>query len=350
MRRNSLFSILTFVLLICLGCTPQAAPPPVTQTALPPTPSPVDTLPPLMLATITPVFTPAFTPTFPEPSATLIPSATFTSTPELEQACPIQETGCILEGHFLLQRPIPPTDNLKVDATYRFGSNQGGAREPHHGVELPNEQGTPVLAAADGTVVFAGNDKNVTLAWVPAFYGNVVIILHHLPGIPQPVFSLYGHLSEIDVAAREQVYLGDQIGKVGATGKAIGSHLHFEVRLGADNYLSNRNPELWLAPLPGTGVLAGRLQSITGNPVNGVINVQRIIKGVLNPLSFTSLETYVTKELDPVNGDDTWHENFAAGELPAGDYRLSMVYGGGIHEQYIKIEPGKLTFVRFVLN
>ncbi len=305
--------------------------------------------------------TPSATPTLLEPSPTwnnpgtllgVTPGPTPTSIPDMDQTCPIEETGCILPGHFLFKRPIPPTDNIKVDATYRYGSTQSGIREPHHGVEFPNDQGTPVLAAADGEVVFAGNDKDVTLAWVPAFYGNVVVIAHRFPGFAgkQPVFSLYGHLSEINVAVREQVYTGDQIGRVGATGKAIGSHLHFEVRVGLNDYLSNRNPELWLVPLAGTGVLAGRIQSLTGNLVDGVINVQRINDGVLNPLSVTSLETYVTRELDPVNSDDVWSENFAAGELPAGYYRLSIVYGGGIREQTIQVVPGKLTFVRFILK
>ena len=345
---HKLFSaILGFALLFCMGCTPQSSSLAIsTAVVLPAGTFPVNGLQPEAHSTSTP----GTTPVLPEPSPTVIPARTPTSIPDMVQACPIEETGCILPGHFLFQRPIPPTDNVKVDATYRYGSTQGGNREPHHGVEFPNDQGTPVLAAADGVVVFAGNDKDVTLAWVPAFYGNVVVIAHHFPGFPQTVFSLYGHLSEINVGVRERVYAGDQIGRVGATGKAIGSHLHFEVRVGSNDYRSNRNPELWLVPLSGTGVLAGRIQSLTGNLIDGVINVQRIKNGVLNPLSVTSLETYVTRELDPVNGDDVWSENFAAGELPAGDYRLSIVYSGGIREQTIQIVPDKLTFVRFILK
>ena len=255
-----------------------------------------------------------------------------------------------MDGHFLMQRPIPPTYHDSVDNTYRYGSTQGGLREPHHGVEFPNGQGTPVLAVADGAVVFAGSDKQVTLAWLPAFYGNVIVLEHHFPGASQTIYSLYAHLSSVSVSQGQLITTGQQIGQVGSTGTAIGSHLHFEVRAGNDDYSSNRNPELWLVPLAGTGVLAGRIQDKTGNLVDGMVNVQRINNGVLNPLSVTSLQTYVTNELQPVKADDTFNENFAAGELPAGDYRLTLVYYGGILEQYVKIVPGKLTFVKLTLK
>ena len=266
------------------------------------------------------------------------------------QVCPPDVSFCILDGHFLMQRPISSDYNESVDNTYRYGTTQLGKREPHHGVEFPNQTGTPVLAAADGIVVFAGNDKQVALAWVPDFYGNVVVIAHQFPSLSQLVFSLYGHLSAFNVSVGQQVKVGDQIGQVGSTGKAIGSHLHFEVRLGNNDYLSNRNPELWLVPLDDTGVLAGRIESINGNMLSGIINVQRINHGVLNSHSVTSLVTYDTREIQPVNGDDAWRENFAAGELPLGDYRLSMVYNGAVLEQVVQILPGKLTFVRFVIK
>jgi murein DD-endopeptidase MepM/ murein hydrolase activator NlpD len=255
-----------------------------------------------------------------------------------------------MDGHFLLQRPIALSGHASIDQTYRYGTTQADKREPHHGVEFPNAQGIPVLAAASGLVVFAGDDKLVSLAWVPAYYGKVVVIEHHFPGLTLPYYSLYAHLFTIKVKEGQQVQAGEVVGQVGATGKAIGSHLHFELRAGKNDYRSNRNPELWLAPLAGMGVLAGRIEDARGNAVKGMVNVQRIEGGVLNPLPVTSLETYATKETQPVNGDDAWQENFAAGELPAGDYRLTLVYNGAIHEQVVKIVPGKLTFVSFVLD
>ena len=261
-----------------------------------------------------------------------------------------QEVCFLKDEHFLLQRPIASTFNDSVDHSYRYGTTQSGMREPHHGVEFPNAQGTPVLAAADGLVVFAGNDKTTSLAWVPAYYGNVVVIAHTLPGQQQTIFSLYAHLFFINVSAGQTVRAGQQIGQVGATGTAIGSHLHFEVRAGINDYRSNRNPELWLKPLPGKGLLAGRIQDTQGKLLNGLINVQMIQNGKLIPAPVTAMQTYALQETQPVHGDDAWHENFDAGELPAGDYRLTLYYKATIHELLAKIEPGRLTFVRFVIK
>ena len=80
-------------------------------------------------------------------------------TPTLLPTLDIQtciEQACILDGHFLLQNPIPADANQSVTGNYRFGSTLEGEREIHHGVEFSNPSGTPVLAAADGVVVFAG--------------------------------------------------------------------------------------------------------------------------------------------------------------------------------------------------
>lgn len=266
------------------------------------------------------------------------------------QACAPGQTICDLAGHFFMRRPIAPAGSNSVDQSYTYGSTQQGVREPHHGVEFPNAQGTPVLAVADGTVVFAGDDQRITLAWVPAFYGNVVVIYHRFAGLDEPVFSLYAHLYMLEVVPGQQVGAGQEIGQVGATGTAIGSHLHFEVRQGKNDYRSNRNPELWLAPPAGTGVLAGRIEDSGGRARNGMINVQRIEQGQVNPFPAAGLETYNTSEPQPVNPDDGLQENFAAGELPVGDYRLSLIFNGRFYEQVVTIRPGRLTFIRFVVN
>lgn len=321
---------------IWLGACAPAAPQPTS-----PNPSTVtvqvSTSTPLPMLTATPLPVPSAT-------ASVMPTPTATAT----QACgdgPV----CYLDGHFLFQRPIGSTGKQSIERSYPYGSTQGGLLEVHHGVEFYNAQGTPILAAADGKVVFAGNDKLALLAWVTGYYGNVVVIEHHFPGFPQTFYTLYAHQYKINVTVGQEVKAGEQIGQVGATGTARGSHLHFEVRLANDDYKSNRNPELWLLPLPGTGVLAGRIEDAQGGLLKGTINIQRMENGVLAPFSVASAETYAIAP-QPVNADDVFKENFVVGELPAGDYRLTLLSNGKLYEQMIKIEAGKLTLVKFVVK
>ncbi len=90
---------------------------------------------------------------------------------------------------------------------------------PHQGLDYAAATGTPVSAAGDGTVVFAGRRGQ---------YGNLIVIRHR-----NGYKTYYGHLSEIDKVARQgvQVDQGRIIGYVGATGLATGPHLHYEMRI-----------------------------------------------------------------------------------------------------------------------
>jgi murein DD-endopeptidase MepM/ murein hydrolase activator NlpD len=92
-----------------------------------------------------------------------------------------------------------------------------GTREVHPGVDIHARYGMPVAAGGDGEVVFAGRD---------AGYGRLVIIAH-----AGGVDTLYAHLSAVYVHEGQKVRRGQPIGAVGATGRATGAHLHYEVRL-----------------------------------------------------------------------------------------------------------------------
>jgi murein DD-endopeptidase MepM/ murein hydrolase activator NlpD len=342
MKLVRLLLVCTLLLTACSQASAAARPPATSPTA---SPAPSLTPAPTLTATVTVTSTPPA-------SATPLPTATATSLPptQVVSTCPPPGDVCILEGHFFFQRPIAPENNDSVDESYRYGLTQNGAREPHHGVEFPNAQGTPVLAAADGLVAYAGNDKNTLLSWITNYYGNVVVLVHQVPGLTKPVYTLYAHLFKVGVERSQRVKAGDVIGRVGATGAAIGSHLHFEVRLGQDNYRSNRNPDLWLVPHQGQGVLAGHIIDSSGRSLDGMINVQRVVDGVLNPLPVTALQTYDTRELMPVHLDDDLGETFAAGDLPAGQYRLTMHLNGVLYEKLVKIEAGQLTFINFMVK
>lgn len=88
----------------------------------------------------------------------------------------------------------------------------------HKGTDFRAKHGTPVYAAGAGRVVFLGQQRG---------YGNIVY-LDHGGG----VVTRYAHLSRFETARGEVVPEGQLIGRVGATGRATGPHLHFEVRLG----------------------------------------------------------------------------------------------------------------------
>jgi murein DD-endopeptidase MepM/ murein hydrolase activator NlpD len=91
-------------------------------------------------------------------------------------------------------------------------------RAVHKGVDLPGRQGTPVVAAASGTVRWAGRQGS---------YGELVELAH-----PDGSATRYAHLSRILVRAGERVEQGQLIARMGSTGRSTGSHLHFEYRVG----------------------------------------------------------------------------------------------------------------------
>jgi murein DD-endopeptidase MepM/ murein hydrolase activator NlpD len=91
----------------------------------------------------------------------------------------------------------------------------------HAGVDLAAPEGTPIYAAADGTVTQAG--------WYGG-YGNYTCLYHGLYQ-GRGLSTCYGHQSAILVQVGEQVRRGDLIGRVGTTGASTGDHLHFEVRI-----------------------------------------------------------------------------------------------------------------------
>ena len=292
------------------------------------------------------------TPSITEPIPTDTPTSTASPT---SVPCDPSEKYCLEAGHFFLDRPIALPGTITIDRGYPYGGTEGGKRDPHHGVEFYNASGTPVLAAADGLVMVAGNDSQTMVGPRLNFYGNVIVLEHHFPGIPRPVYTLYGHLSKVEVQTGQTVRSGDEIGEVGASGEAIGSHLHFEVRLGQNNYDSNRNPVLWLKPLPGedgasSGAIAGRLVDAGGKTLYTTnLNIQYFLDTTQSQVMAYQVESYAT-EKRPVHGDDLWNENFTLGDLPAGNYRLSLVRGGKLYDRWVAVLPGKLTFVVFQID
>ena len=106
--------------------------------------------------------------------------------------------------------------------TSGFGwRNIGAGNEFHHGVDIANGIGTPVVAANGGVISYAG---------ALSTYGNVIMITHIVDG--NVWTTVYAHLSSIHVSVGQSVSKGQQIGAMGNTGRSTGSHLHFEIHNG----------------------------------------------------------------------------------------------------------------------
>lgn len=125
-----------------------------------------------------------------------------------------------LESRRLLLESMPRGWPVRGSLSSGFGIRTSPFTDTavfHHGLDIVARQGAPVLATASGTVVKSGFE---------ALVGNVVV-LDHGTGYR----SMYAHLSSRQVAEGDFVNRGEELGKVGATGRTTGPHLHYEVRV-----------------------------------------------------------------------------------------------------------------------
>ena len=283
------------------------------------------------------IFAQTATPGFPP-----IPTPYVTPTPDIE-------TGQRIDHYYITGRPILRDRGRGVDyveRSYAFGSTQQGRRQVHLGVEFVNARFMPIQAPADGFVVYAGTDENILFGPRLDYYGNLVVLQHSFASPDEyPVFTLYGHLQDIDVTIGQSVKQGERLGRVGDSGVAVGPHLHFEVRVGEDvqDYTTVRNPELWLAPKPKTGTLAGLAVDESGSILHDLVILVRSNSRVF--------ETYTYGD-GRVTGDPLWNENFTIGDLLAGEYEVIVRDSGGFtrFRQDVVIEEGKTTWIDIQLS
>lgn len=276
-------------------------------------------------------------PPTPTPSNTPTPSATFTPSPT--------PTPAPFVDHYSLGRPISERGVNVIDRVYPYGGTQRGAFQVHSGVEFVNPRFTPVQAADDGVIFYAGSDTETVFGPYGNYYGNVIVIDHgyRLPE-GERLFTLYGHLEDIDVATGEVVEAGQVIGRVGATGIAIGSHLHFEVRVEDpfDFMGATRNPDLYLVPQPESAMLVGKVVDTNGDMLANVpVQLRRAGSG-----GRATYETF-TYGGDPAQSSPMWDENFTRGDVRPGEYEVFVqtLYGQTVFRETVTLSSENATYI-----
>ncbi len=247
------------------------------------------------------------------------------------------------------KRPIATTDNSFIDQTYRYGSTMGGNFQQHQGVEFNNPDGTPVLAIGSGTVVYAG----------PAEAGALTVTIRHdtsvtAQGKRYRIFSTYYHNSALLVKLGRKVARGATIARVGNTGRATNDHLHLEISASPSDSVAlvvdslqrfppyTTNPELWIEPLSGTGIVAGQVLDGSGAPVRQA-RIYGITKANPAETPFSFAETYG----DKAHSHPLYGEHFAVSDVPPGTYTLGTEIEGKKVFRQVVVEEGKLTWVVF---
>lgn len=243
--------------------------------------------------------------------------------------------------HFYFARPIAADQVNWPLADYRYG----GIWIPgfvHTGVDIDAPYGTPILAAGPGTIVWAnwglltgtpGNHNDD--------YGEAVVIRMDFGYEDQQLYTVYAHMSRIIAVVGEHVNTGDVIGQVGATGHVTGPHVHFEVRLGYDSFYDTYNPELWMAPPQGWGVLVGNISDYTG------MTLQQLEVHVTNTVTNNSLMVKTYGPGSVINHDPYYDENLVLSDLPAGLYKVNFDYEGKEKQDWMRIYPGQVTYFTY---
>ena len=248
-----------------------------------------------------------------------------------------------------LRRPIAPPGNVYLDQTYRYGSTMGGNFQQHQGVEFNNPDGTPVHAALGGTVVYAGRAEQ----------GALTVAIRHDTTVTARdttfrLYSIYFHNSALGVHAGQRVRTGEVISRVGNTGRATNDHLHLELAISPTDSIGaivdslqrfppyTTNPELWLRPLPGTGVVAGQVFDSAGTPVRQA-RIYGLAKRVPVETPFSYIETYG----DKAHSHPLYGEHFALGDVPAGTYLVGTEIDGRRVLRRVTVAAGRVTWVVF---
>lgn len=339
------------------------------------TPTPTDTPTATSTSTDTPEPpTPTFTPTAAPPvteTATLAPQAPLTVTLTVTDTAALTDTGLLTSTSALtptvVPTPLPRTvavpanipdyrqvsDHLWFSRPfteaypnwgsfyYPYGTNAEGQYFWHFGIDIQSQGGQPIVSVGDGVVAHSGPDttKATQLGPWPDFYGQAVVIEHTQRSHDKPVYTLYGHVSKVLVQVGQPVKTGQPIALVGGLGVATGPHLHLEVRLGGTTYNDTRNPDLWVRPDPGYGVIAGRVVDYQ----NFLVPVQLVTLHRADTPNRFWRETFTYPD-HQVNSDGDYFETFTFADVPAGNYLLKTTFDGHQLVIPVTVKSGATSF------
>jgi len=242
--------------------------------------------------------------------------------------------------HFYFTRPIAADEINWPLPSYRYA---GVFFEDvvHTGVDINARHGTPILAAGPGTVVWA--DWGLFLEAPGVLedpYGMAVVVRMDFGHSGEPLYSVYAHMSKILAVRGQRVEAGDVLGLVGDTGVATGPHIHFEVRWGENSFHHTYNPELWMVPPEGRGVLVGRLTDPRGVPLR-LLDVQ-----VRHTVS-DEVRLARTYGAGAANSDPIYQENLVLGDLPAGVYKLTFRWDNAERQEWITVLAGQVAYFAY---
>jgi len=243
--------------------------------------------------------------------------------------------------HFYFSRPVSANTINWPLWNYRYGGTFAGWDGViHTGIDIDAPLGTPVRAAASGRVVWAGYGLYNGTYDTKDPYGLAVTLVHDFGYQGEKLYTIYAHMNEVYVETNQMVNAGDILGIVGQTGATTGPHLHFEIRWKQNMFNSTLNPELWVAPPQGWGVLAARIMNTSGSFFTSQdVTIQRSDRK----------QTWIVRTYGDkfVHSDPYYGENLVLSDLPAGNYVVSIEYEKTTYKYNITINSGAVTYFRF---